>query len=230
MLNNTYSKEEVDYLIKKEFNILNKRIIQLEECNNNLNTYIVKLEEFFNRKINKIKLDCENNKNNKNNNNENNENNNDENNNDENNENNDENNNDKNNNDENNDIDMLLKPIPEHIKLNPYNSASDDDPRWVFFRYQKGITQPIPSEGIYLHSGENNTNYYYRKNGDKIEHLGKFIKLYMPFNQHGSNVFKGYLIYTIFFDKQNIISDAGDELYYTDKPPSEQFKDKLQSL
>ena len=222
MLNNTYSKEEVEFLIKKEFNILNKRIIQLEECNNNLNTYIVKLEEFFNRKINKIKLDCENYKNN---NDENNKNNNDKNNKDNNEENNENNNidilfnneNNKNNENNENNIDMLLKPIPEHIKLNPYKGGLDDDPRWVFFRHQKGITQPIPSEGIYLNSDENNTNYYYRKNGDKLEHLGKFTKLYMPSNQHGSNVFKGYLIYTIFFDKQNIISDAGDKLYYTDK-------------
>jgi hypothetical protein len=115
---------------------------------------------------------------------------------------------------------MLLKPVPKHIKLNPYNGGLDDDPRWVFFRHQEGVTQPSLSEHIYIPSGENNTKYYYRKNGDNLEPLGKFTKLDMPVNQHTSNVFKGYLIYTIFFDRQNIISNAGDELYYTDEPPA----------
>ena len=115
---------------------------------------------------------------------------------------------------------MLLKPVPKHIKLNPYNGGLDDDPRWVFFRHQEGVTQPSLSEHIYIPSGENNTKYYYRKNGDNLEPLGKFTKLDMPVNQHRSNAFKGYLVYTIDFDRQNIISDASDELYYTDEPPA----------
>ena len=114
---------------------------------------------------------------------------------------------------------MLLKPVPEHIKLNPHIGGLVDDPRWVFFTHQEGVTRPSLSELIYIPSGEN-TKYYYRKNGDNLEPLGKFTKLDMPVNQHRSNAFKGYLIYTIFFDRQNIISDSGDELYYTDEPPA----------
>ena len=117
---------------------------------------------------------------------------------------------------------MLLKPVPKHIKINPYrhDQALSSDPRWVFFWHQEGVTQPSQLEHIYIPSGENNTKYYYRKNGDNLEPLGKFTKLDMPVNQARSSAFKGYLIYTIFFDRQNIISDAGDELYYTDEPPA----------
>ena len=54
MLSNIDSKKDIQSIsnsiddIRKEFNILNSRIIHLEESNKNLNTYIVKLEEFFN--------------------------------------------------------------------------------------------------------------------------------------------------------------------------------------
>lgn len=93
---------------------------------------------------------------------------------------------------------------------------------WVFFSHQEGIIQPSLSEHIYIPSGENNTKYYYRKNGDNLEPLGKFTRLDLPVNQAKSSGYKGYLKYTITFDRsQSISNDAGDELYYTDEPPAD---------
>ena len=117
---------------------------------------------------------------------------------------------------------MLLKLVPKHIKLNPYNGGLDDDPRWVFFKNQ-GKYVENPSYGtfplVYLNSGENNT-FFYRKNGDNLEPLGKFVSLVMQPNQATSIPNPGYLKYVINFNGITIFSDAGDELYYTDEPPA----------
>jgi len=115
----------------------------------------------------------------------------------------------------------MLKRVPQNIRMDPYKSGFDDDPRFVFFKRQGQRARfgaIVPH--IYLNSGENNTNYYYRRIGDQLEPLGKFTKLDLPSNQHQDGAFKGYLKYTIDFDRGQIISDAGDELYYTDYPPA----------
>jgi hypothetical protein len=114
----------------------------------------------------------------------------------------------------------VVKTSSKTYKIKPIQWGVGRRPKMGFFRHQEGVTQPSLSEHIYIPSGENNTKYYYRKNGDNLEPLGKFTKLDMPVNQHRSSAFKGYLEYKIFFDRAHIISDAGDELYYTDEPPA----------
>ena len=115
---------------------------------------------------------------------------------------------------------MLLKKVPAHSFIKPYHNLSDN-PRWVFFQIQgERQKQGALIPHIYIPSGENNTKYYYRKNGDQLEPLGKFTKLEMESNQHLSGMWKGYPVYTIDFDRGQSISDAGDELYYTDEPPA----------
>lgn len=121
----------------------------------------------------------------------------------------------------------MLKPVPNHIKIDPFKGGLNDDPRWSFFVTQ-GQQNDDPYNIIYLNSSENNNNYYYRKTGDTNEPLGKFTKLVMPTNQTrniGPGGFKGYLEYYIEFDR---IYDSNnklikvntavmtDELYYTD--------------
>ena len=121
----------------------------------------------------------------------------------------------------------MFKPVPNHIKIDPFKGGLNDDPRWSFFVTQ-GQQNDDPYNIIYLNSSENNNNYYYRKTGDTNEPLGKFTKLVMPTNQTrniGPGGFKGYLEYYIEFDR---IYDSNnklikvntavmtDELYYTD--------------
>jgi hypothetical protein len=115
---------------------------------------------------------------------------------------------------------MLLKKVPDHINLTLYRNLSDD-PRWVFFQNQgERQKQGAIIPHIYIPSGENNTKYYYRRIGDQLEPLGKFTKLELEANQHLSGGWKGHNEYTISFDRQQIISAAGDELYYTYEPPA----------
>ena len=97
----------------------------------------------------------------------------------------------------------MLKPVPNHIKIDPFKGGLNDDPRWSFFVTQ-GQQNDDPYNIIYLNSSENNNNYYYRKTGDTNEPLGKFTKLVMPTNQTrniGPGGFKGYLEYYIEFDR-----------------------------
>ena len=114
----------------------------------------------------------------------------------------------------------MLKKVPDHINLTLYRNLSDD-PRWVFFQNQ-GERQKHGSiiPHIYIPSGENNTKYYYRRIGDQLEPLGKFTKLELEANQQLSGTWKGHSEYTISFDRQQIISAVGDELYYTDDSPA----------
>ena len=65
---------------------------------------------------------------------------------------------------------------------------------------------------------ENNTKYYYRRDGNTLVPVGKFVETRMVPNQHRSNMFRGFLEYQIFFDSGYYTME--DELYYTDEEPA----------
>jgi hypothetical protein len=109
----------------------------------------------------------------------------------------------------------MLKPVPEHIPIDPRKFGSGPDPRWNFFRDQG--QQNFDSRNIvYLNLNKNSTNYYYRKTGDTIEPLGKFTKIVMPPNQ--SQSLEYYIEFDRIYDSNNnpIKVNPTDELYYTD--------------
>ncbi len=117
---------------------------------------------------------------------------------------------------------ILAKPVPEHIPMTS-RMGLDDDPRIQFFISQSELYQVSGHSPAshYLNLDETNTKYYYRKIGGKLEPLGKFKKLIWPHNQFQAASWNGINVYTIIFDKAQIKSEDGDELYYTDKPPTE---------
>jgi len=132
---------------------------------------------------------------------------------------------------------VFLKPVPERVRTDPYRGGLEDDPRVAFFSRQDGVTTGgLPGYGGHEHviiwtfweslgeTSEKNTKYYYRKNGDKLEPLGKFLRLEMAANQtrQSTLVYKGYLEYKIVFHLSVSLSDPADELYYTDNPPLEE--------
>jgi hypothetical protein len=97
-----------------------------------------------------------------------------------------------------------------------------NDPRFVFFTQQEGV-MPTPKHGSnstwYVNSVED-TKYYYRKNGDNLEPLGKFTMIILYHNQHDRRPIIPYCFYSMYFDRQHFNNDVGDELYYTDEPPA----------
>jgi hypothetical protein len=111
---------------------------------------------------------------------------------------------------------LQLNPVPEYKAGNIHS-----DPRMMFFIDQSTLYPPLgyALDTNYVNVHENN-RYYFRKVGEKLEPLGKFRKMAIPYDPHRGTVYgKPYTQYIIFFFKKNIKSDDEDELYYTDEPP-----------
>jgi hypothetical protein len=102
----------------------------------------------------------------------------------------------------------MLKVVPKHVQLNHWKGALADDPRWSFFQ--------VP---------ENQKKFFYRRNGENLEKLGRYTDLTMSDARSNISAANGGLItYIIYFDKtpkQWFHSQMDDELYYSDEPLSD---------
>lgn len=117
----------------------------------------------------------------------------------------------------------MLRKVPEYTPINPFFGGFSDNPRLFFFMNQgeyvstmDGMISNLPF--IIYRSLVSNTKYYYRRYGDTLVPVGKFVETRMVPNQTRSNIFRGFLEYQIFFDSGYYTME--DELYYTDEEPA----------
>lgn len=114
----------------------------------------------------------------------------------------------------------MLRKVPEYTDISARHGGLFDHPRFYFFGHQEGIRD---SPNLEFRAKPNNTKHYYRRNGDNLEYLGKFVLIKVwPNNQAGSSAYRGYLDYYIYFENdmspQRSRDTMKDELYYIDIP------------
>jgi hypothetical protein len=98
----------------------------------------------------------------------------------------------------------MLKIVPKHVQVDHWNGSLSEDPRWSFFQ--------VP---------ENQTKFYYRRNGEKLEKLGRYTELTITSNPRSNT---GSLVkYIVYFDKTPekwFHAQMDDNLFYSDEPLS----------
>jgi hypothetical protein len=101
----------------------------------------------------------------------------------------------------------MLKVVPKHVEIAYFgNQGLGDDPRWSFFQ--------VP---------ENQKKFFYRRNDDKIEKLGRYTDL-MITSHPNSNLGSRFITYIIYFDKTPekwFHAQMDDNLYYSVEPLSD---------
>ena len=89
----------------------------------------------------------------------------------------------------------IVQTVPKQVKLIQGRNCLNDDTRWMFF-----------------HNGQSSNKLFYRKNGEKFEFLGSYLRMDEIVAPITSSSFSGFLDFRLRFTKT--YSNISDELYY----------------